>query len=270
MHNPRHRCRSALLLVAASLALAVVSAPAAAQRIQWYVEALSDPISNKPVLEARVLTHDGYAFKLMRRNDNSLWGEFTLPRSSRATLSTEQLPIYRIDGHDPVDLNDLKKLEISEEPTLYRVEGRTARFILWGDARRGFIPPVLRQLMLGETLHVSYFTILGQQRDAQITLRRANEAIAQFLQVRPLNPDADAVEEPGETFALIARRFQELCDDLRFTGNDTDYTRCRDTFFRCSETPGQTAESFSRCLGLDARETQPAASPAVGPAPPRS
>lgn len=233
---------------------------AIAARIQWYVEVQTDPISKQPLLEARVLTQDGYGFKLMRMNDNSIWGEFTLPRSSQAMLTADRLPIYRIDKNDPNDLEELKKLEVGSDPTLYKIVGRSIQFIIWGDARRGFIPPVLRQMMLGESVHVTYFTILGERLEAELTLRRANDAIAQFLKVKPLDQKADGNAEPAETFALIAKRFQELCDDLRFTGNDTDYTKCRDLFFRCSETPAQTAETFKQCLGFEpVRMTKPQA-----------
>lgn len=253
--------QSSLLLAGAVVLTCLLAAAAQAARVQWYVEVLTDPISKRPILEARVLTQDGYGFKLMRMNDNSIWGEFSLPRSSEAMLTSDHLPTYRVDSHDPFDLEDLKKLEVGSDPTLYRIEGRSIRFIIWGDARHGFIPPVLRQMMLGETIHVTYYTILGERAEAGVTLRRANQAIAQFLQVRPLNPEADAAEEPAESFALIAKRFQELCDDLRFTGNDSDYTRCRDLFFRCSETPGQDAESFKKCLGFQPRDIRPAGAP---------
>lgn len=254
----------AILMAAAAVLLCTLAATAAgAARVQWYVEVLTDPISKKPLLEARVLTQEGYGFKLMRLNDNSIWGEFSLPRSSDAMLTSDRLPTYRVDTHDPIDLEELKKLEVGSDPTLYRIVGRSIQFIIWGDARRGFIPPVLRQMMLGESIHVVYYTILGERAEASLTLRRANQAIAQFLQVKPLDPEADAAEEPAESFALIAKRFQELCDDLRFTGNDSDYTRCRDLFFRCTETPGQSAESFKSCLGFQPREAKPAGAAAT-------
>ena len=255
--------RAPLFVVVVALGCTNGITSASAARVQWYVEVLTDPISKQPILEARVLTQDGYSFKLMRLNDNSIWGEFDLPRSSQAMLTSDRLPTYRIDDNDPIDLDELKKLEVGSEPTLYKIAGRAIQFIIWGDARRGFIPPVLRQMMLGESIHVTYYTILGEQLKAELTLRRANEAIAQFLKVKPLDPEADAIEEPAESFSLIAKRFQELCDDLRFTGNDTDYTRCRDLFFTCSETPGQTADSFKKCLGFEPRRLQPA-TPAEG------
>lgn len=230
---------------------------AEAARVQWYVEVLTDPISKQPILEARILTRDGYRFKLMRMDDNSIWGEFTLPRSSQAMLTPNRLPRYRVDDNDPFDLEELKKLEVGTDPTLYRVAGRAVQFIIWGDARRGFIPPALRQMMLGEAIHVTYYTILGEESEAEITLRRANQAIAQFLRVRPLNPETDAMEEPAESFSLIAKRFQQLCDDMRFTGNDSDYTRCRSSFLECVEAPNQTAETLKECLGYEPESGYP-------------
>ena len=248
-----------LLILLAILSGLPLLAPrdAQAQRIQWYVEVLDDPISGRPILEARILTRDGYRFKLMRMKDNSIWGQFSLPRSSQAILTPDQLPVYRIDENDPVDLEELKALEVSTEPTLYKVAGRDVQFIIWGDDREGFIPPTLRQMMLGEIIHVTYFTILGERQEAEITLNRANQAIAQFLRVRPLNPEKDSVEDQTETFSLIARRFSELCDDLRSSGSERDYTACRNTFYTCSEAPEQTAESFKRCLGFDPAMLEP-------------
>lgn len=252
--------RSFLILLAIVAALPVFAArDAQAQRIQWYVEVLDDPISGRPILEARILTRDGYRFKLMRLKDNSIWGQFSLPRSSQAMLTPDQLPVYRIDDHDPVDLEELKALEVSTEPTLYKVGGRDVQFIIWGDAREGFIPPILRQMMLGEVIHVTYFTLLGERQSAELTLNRANQAIAQFLRVRPLNPEKDSVEDQTETFSLIARRFSELCDDMRFSGSERDYTACRNTFYTCSEAPEQTADSFKQCLGFDPAMLEPRA-----------
>lgn len=272
MQSSRRTIHASLFAAVLGIGCLAGFTSAFAARVQWYVEVLTDPISKQPILEARVLTQDGYGFKLMRLKDNSIWGEFNLPRSSQAMLTSDRLPVYRIDANDPNDLEELKKLEVGSEPTLYRIAGRAIQFIIWGDARRGFIPPVLRQMMLGETLYVTYYTILGEQLGAELTLRRANQAIAQFLRVSPLDPESDAAEEPAENFALVAKRFQELCDDLRFTGNDTDYTRCRDLFFRCSETPGQTADSFKQCLGFEPRRMQPkpAAKDETNSAAPRS
>ncbi|MDF1793291.1 MAG: hypothetical protein P1U88_15360 [Thalassobaculaceae bacterium] len=256
--------RTFVIILAIHLAFPLIAArDALAQRIQWYVEVLDDPISGRPILEARILTRDGYRFKLMRMKDNSIWGQFSLPRSSQAMLTPDHLPTYRVDEHDSVNLDELKALEVTSEPTLYKVGGRDVQFIIWGDAREGFIPPMLRQMMLGEAIHVTYFTLLGERQSAELTLNRANQAIAQFLRVRPLNPEKDSVEDQTETFALVAKRFMELCDDLRFSGSETDYTACRNTFYTCSEAPEQTAQSFKQCLRFDpdmlaARDEPPA------------
>lgn len=244
--------KTIVVILAIQLAVPLfASTDASAQRIQWYVEVLTDPISGRPVLEARILTREGYRFKLMRMKDNSIWGQFSLPRSSQAMLTPDHLPTYQIDESDPINLETLKQLEVTSEPTLYKVAGRDVQFIIWGDAREGFIPPVLRQMMLGEDIHITYYTLLGERQSATLTLNRANQAIAQFLRVRALNPETDTIEDQTETFALVAKRFMELCDDLRFGGSETDYTSCRNTFYTCTEAPEQTAETFKNCLGFD-------------------
>jgi hypothetical protein len=222
---------------------------ASAQRIQWFVDVHEDEFSGKPILNARVITADGFQFRLFKRKDSSIWGEFTLQRGSGEVLSADRLPVYRVDANDPFDLDELKALESGSDPTLWKLIGSSFQFIIWGAAQPGFIPPALRQMMLGETLSFTYFTILGERSRAEIPLRRANQAIAQFLRTRPLNPKTDT-GAPDESFTSIANDFRELCEDMRFTGNDTDYTRCRDTFALCSDTPDQTIDSFKTCLGI--------------------
>ena len=235
--------------IAVLTGLLIVVPSASAQRIQWFVDVQEDGISKKPILYARVITADGYQFLLFKRKDSSIWGEFTLQRGSGEVLSTDRLPIYRIDSNDPFDLDELKALESGSDPTLWKLDGSSFQFIIWGAAQTGFIPPALRQMMLGETLYFTYFTILGERSEAEIPLRRANQAIAQFLRVRPLNPKTDT-DAPDESFNSIAKDFLDFCQDMQFTGNDTDYTRCRNTFALCSDTPDQTIESFKECLGL--------------------
>jgi hypothetical protein len=45
-------------------------------------------------------------------------------------------------------------LESGFKPTLYKLEGQQADFIVWSAAIPGFTPPVLWQMMFGVTLYV--------------------------------------------------------------------------------------------------------------------
>ena len=240
-----------LIFLVAFFGLLCVSFPGEAAKIQWYIEVTKDPITGNDIPTARVLTREGYKFAVYRKKDRSIWGRFVLPRSSQANLTREQLPIYAVDDNDAVRLDELKELESGSEATLYKLIPKGVEFIIWGVSRKDFIPPPLRQLMIGETLNVTYFTILGERADAVITLDRANQAIAQMLGVRPLRPDA--VEDPSRSFDLVARRFLELCDDLRFSGDDDAYPECRALFALCSDTPDQTIDTFKQCLGFEPR-----------------
>src|SRR3546814_1976679 len=112
------------LATAVGLLCALTGLTAEAARVQWYVDVHTDPIGKRPIMEARVLTQEGFGFKLMRRNDDSLWGEFSLPRSSEAMLTSDRLPSYRIDDNDPIDLEGLKKLEVGREDRKSGVEGK--------------------------------------------------------------------------------------------------------------------------------------------------
>ena len=209
---------------------------------------LTDPISQKPKLEARILTRMGYRIHLMRKPDRSIWAEFRLPRSIRKQLTSNRLPIYWVDDFDPIDLERLKELEIGFKPTLYRQVGKQVQFIVWGAAAPGFIPPVLRQMMLGETLYVKYWTLMGEESLAEIPLSRANEAIAQFLKVRPLNRRTDSVQGAATSFETVAKRFVEICEDLRFGVDDMDFTECREKYVSCSEAPEMNTGTLKVCL----------------------
>jgi hypothetical protein len=224
------------------------TAPASAARVQWFVEVLENPITKKPQLEARVLTRRGFRVHLMRQRDNSIWAAFRLPRSVRKQLTKKRLPIYWVDDFDPIDLERLKELEVGFKSTLYKLEGKQVDFIVWGAAVPGFIPPVIRQMMLGETLYVKYWTQLGDEELAEISLRRANEAIAQFLKVQPLNKLKDTVQGEATSFENIAKRYSEICEDLRFGVDDRDFTECRDQYIQCSEAPEMNTGSLKVCL----------------------
>ena len=239
------------LILAMLLTLVLPARTTDAARIQWYVEVLEDPISKKPVIEARVLTALGYHFDLRRREDNSIWAHFELPRSVRTMFSSRRLPTYWIDDNDPINLEQLKALEIGFTPTLYKVQGQELDFIVWGAAQPGFIPPVIRQMMLGETLYVKYWSFTEDEALAEIPLRRANEAIAQFLRVPPLDRDNAKASGPATTFEVVARRYMELCGELRFSGVENAFTECRDQFVVCSERPDQTVDSLKACLGYE-------------------
>lgn len=224
------------------------AAPVSAARVQWFVEVLEDPITKKPTLEARVVTRRGFRVHLLRQRDNSIWAAFRLPRSVRKQLTKKRLPIYWVDDFDPIDLERLKELEVGFKPTLYKLEGKQVDFIVWGAAVPGFIPPVIRQMMLGETLYVKYWTQLGEEELAEISLTRANEAIAQFLKVQPLNKLKDTVQGEATSFENIAKRYSEICEDLRFGVDDRDFTECRDQYIQCSEAPEMNTGSLKVCL----------------------
>ncbi len=243
------RPRSAAILLFAAFLLASLAPRVQAQTIQWYVEVLTDPITKAPVLEARILTRKGYRFHFQKRDDNSLWAEFRMPRHIEKNISRKRLPTYWIDGRDPVNLESLKELEVGFKPTLYDITEKGVHFIIWGALKRGIVPPPLRDFMLGDTLHVRYWTETGEMEQADIPLKRANEAIAQMLNVTPLNRAPEVAEQRrSETFETVARHYLDFCDELRFVGSDKDFDVCRDRFVTCSEAPDQSEESFRECL----------------------
>ncbi|MBT5914508.1 MAG: hypothetical protein HOH59_17020, partial [Rhodospirillaceae bacterium] len=117
--------------------LTLFNETAYAARVQWFVEVLTDPVSKKPFIEARVLTRAGFRLHIFRKKDNSIWARFRLPRSMRKQLTKNKLPTFWVDNFDPIELEQLKKLEIGFNPTLYKQSGKQIEFIVWGSATPG-------------------------------------------------------------------------------------------------------------------------------------
>lgn len=246
--RPGHIIALIVSVIGCFAALVAVPAHAGINPYSWYIESLIDPFSRKPVYEARVYNARGYRFRIWKKKDNSIWGEFRLPRSMEKQLSKDILPVYQVDTNDPIVLDDLRKLEVGFHTTLFKTVEKHTNFIIWGAATPGFIPPVLQQLMLGEELVVNYRTVLGETGIARFHLDRANEAVAKLLNVAPMEKNEDGTSSHKISFSVIAKRYLEQCDILRFTGDDMDYANCRNLFTDCSEAPDQNSETFAGCL----------------------
>ena len=112
--------------IAMSLTLisGAVSFECQAARVQWFVEVLTDPVSKKPMIEARILTKDGYRLHIFKKKDDSIWARFRLPRTMRKQLTSKKLPTFWVDTFDQIELERLKKLEVGFNPTLYKQRGK--------------------------------------------------------------------------------------------------------------------------------------------------
>ena len=233
----------ALFLLAATGATTVRAA-----EVQWYVEILAAEPGRPQGVEARVFTQKGFRVRLYRRANGAIWAELVLPRLVQAAFDENRLPSLQIDDNLPYDLNTLMGLEAGFQRRLSQVIGKRLNFLVWKSATTGFIPPLLREMMNGQTLRIAFATATGDNRQVAVPLARANQAIARFLDISPLvdaTPDDDAALA---NFDTIAGRHMRLCEDLRFSGDDGNYARCRRVFERCSEKPDQTTTEFQACL----------------------
>ena len=66
--------------------------------------------------------------------------------------------------------------------------------------------------------------------------------------MQPLNRITDSVQGDASSFETVAKRFYEICEDLRFGPEDTDFIECRDKYVLCSEAPGMTTGKLKVCL----------------------
>ncbi|GIR55717.1 MAG: hypothetical protein CM15mP62_31880 [Rhodospirillaceae bacterium] len=98
----------------------------------------------------------------------------------RKQLTSKKLPTFWVDTFDQIELERLKNLKLVSIQ-LYTNTGQTDRVYCMGFSHTGLIPPVMRQMMLGENIYIRYWTLMGDEDWREIPLARANEAIAQFL-----------------------------------------------------------------------------------------
>jgi hypothetical protein len=215
--------------------------------VKWFVDIKRDAVG-KQTLEARVSLEDGFRMRLYLRKNKAIWGELKLPRSQAYGFHEERLPVLRVDNNLPHMLNELVDMEMGFQRNLSYVIGKRLRFMIWNSAKQGFIPPLLAEMMQGTTLDITYALASGNVELVSIPLQRANEAIAKFLNVKPLKETSDRPTEEFENFEQIARQHITLCDDMRFSGDDEDFGRCRRVFVACSEIPAQTVADFRKCL----------------------
>ena len=92
------------------VAIATTSIECQAARVQWFVEVLTDPVSKKALIEARILTKDGYRLHIFKKKDDSIWARFRLPRTMRKQLTSKKLPTFWIDTFDPIELEFINSL----------------------------------------------------------------------------------------------------------------------------------------------------------------
>lgn len=226
--------------------------PSASKERQWVVDVIGEKDDGARQMEAYIFTADGHHFRIFRRDDRSVWAELRLPRASEDRMTARYLPVYQVDDNPPHDLESLKQLEIGSKPQLYNVVDRTAAFLLWAGAEPGVVPQPLRELMLGDKLHITYRNRQGRERRVTLPLARANEAIARFLGVEPLEKTDTTGGNPNLAFRDLAKAHLERCELIQMWGGEDDFHACKRRFTMCSETPGQTPESYAACLAGDA------------------
>ena len=85
-----------------------------------------------------------------------------------------------------------------------------------------------------------------------------------------MNKLKDTVQEAVTSFENMAKRYLEICEDLRFRIDDEGFTECRKRYVLCGEASKMTTGTLKVCLdyfpdrGKDV-ETNKASRPGLGP-----
>jgi len=225
----------------------------------WFIDARADPISNQIRKEAKIINEAGYALTVFRHFNGTVWAEMALPEWRSKTLHHRRLPNFIVDDGDPHDLNRLKEAGSSH----YRIEKTRFRIQIHespGQPKRG----LLREIMVGYDLAVSYFDGMGRTHWTSFSLIGSDDAIALALGVPPIGEDAERkakaspgrttptqTPEPENTAAAFDRYVDEhieRCQGYRDDGKKDAYRSCQRIFALCVEKPGQTASQLQQCL----------------------
>lgn len=149
---------------------------------QWSVEVKIDAMTDDTVVTAYVTNEDGYKLSVYKVRDEEsrtdLWATFSLPDDNADVLSSEELPIFRVDKNEPRKLSGLKYIqdqtralvETAHNFTLIVVEPKWVNFL--------FTSPAQEQFVKGEAVVFRFWLFTGGYKDTTFTLLGVTEAIA--------------------------------------------------------------------------------------------
>lgn len=217
---------------ALTILLLVAVAPTQASSPQalpsWVAQAVVDPATEDEVAGVATRNSEGFRLELLRTADGAVLGVFRLPPGAGDFLSSSLVPSLAIDR---APFQQVWKID----------QGLTwISFPTWNGAGQA-LTGLLRELMSGRELRVTYPLEGGGYKDTGFALAGAREAIAAAFGV-PSEVDPEQVAASIELEEAL-RVEADRC--LRLTGKKRQ--GCIDTVKACAATSA-TAEALRECL----------------------
>ena len=175
MTGPTH-----ILWTTALCALALSPGTASAQ---WVVETQTDAMTDEARRIARVENGAGFTLSVYRVGGEAVWATFRLPAEGLDVLAADHVPMYRVDKHEPVDLQVIFRLR-DILPDMYVAEPQWVNFQLWHGKEDELPSEDLEKWMTGERIVFRYFLFTGGYKETSFSLVGAAAAISEATGVR--------------------------------------------------------------------------------------
>ncbi len=214
------------------LLLAFTAALSAASASAWEVLSHVDAITDAEVRRARVENAEGHTLTVFRQPSGDVEAIFRLSGRTPDQLSSRQLPIARVDKHQPIDITALRGKGLAAW------EPKWVHFVI-GRRESPDKASILRTMMDGQRIVVRYFLFTGGYRDTVFSLQGAREAIASAIGAAtdgslPLSADAQRRQREAE----------ELCQ--RETGDAL--AACFQKVANCANWYESNQHAFRQCV----------------------
>ncbi|MFI9651127.1 hypothetical protein ABGV17_11170 [Guyparkeria sp. GHLCS8-2] len=228
------------------LGLAVQSAALAGWTVESHTDAMTDEVKKK----ATVTNDLGNSFTIYRiAPGGEVWGNFALSERMVDQVDWRDPPIFRVDKHEPHDLEDEKKLDallkkLGDSGDVYKWEPKWVNFSMWhGDPDEG-IAPVLVEIMEGSKLIVRYHLGTGGYKDTTFTLKGSADAIAEAVGISPTVDHAE--QQRVQAFKNAVLEASDQCkQDMT---SMSDFKACMMKRIKCVKQADQDIQVFKSCF----------------------
>ncbi len=156
----------------------------------WSVVEKTDAMTDEVTRIASVTNDIGDSFSLSRiEPGGAVWAVFLLASQNPDCLSSEHLPMLRVDKHKAHDLNELVTQEaawatLGLPKKLYICEPTQFSYLLWHGADEEGIHKQLGEILCGETLLLRYWLESGQYKETAFAISGGEEIIRQAIESR--------------------------------------------------------------------------------------
>jgi hypothetical protein len=211
----------------------------------WEVRIEQDSMTDKTKKSAYVRNSDDHQLTIYRISDGGVvWCNFRLSNNSFDQISSEKLPIYRVDKNEPVDLSGLKGLHNPRlGMNLYEWEPKWINFVLWHGKEKDGWSKDLINFMEGQSIVFRYYLPTGGYKETTFSLDGAASSIAKAIDITA-TVDHKKQTDKQEMKPLITDYVTRVCIGIK---SRPARQECFAKVTNCSE-QSQNVDELKACL----------------------